>query len=122
MFKTQYLAIVPLLLLFTTCIHVQRSSKFAADQILLGMKKDSVIAKFGNPYKMDMYYKPDSTLCEILYYGETIYKPGWVDITNILYFENNTLISLKQGDERSYNNPQVIVEKQPDSPANPPKN
>lgn len=79
---------------------VATQSRFTPRSVTLGMSKQDVLAKFGTPYKMGVHQDTDQLTCETWYYKESVYLKKWYEVTTILRFQGDKLISLEPGKER----------------------
>lgn len=107
----RYLIIFMLAATFYSCIG-SRGTKFTDKSISIGMDKESVIKKFGNPFKTNVYTSNNKKI-EILYYKEVVdvisYLSGHTFVlTSILYFEDSILTSIRQEEEHL---PNVSIKK-----------
>ncbi len=72
-----------------------KTSKFNSMSVPMGMDKKEVLAKFGSPYKSGYYKDTNQVFREDWYYKENFYIHGWVDVINIIHFENGKVVSLE---------------------------
>ncbi|PKK36197.1 hypothetical protein BWI96_12350 [Siphonobacter sp. SORGH_AS_0500] len=72
-----------------------KSSKFSSMSVPMGMDKKDVLAKFGSPYKSGYFKDTNQIFREDWYYKESFYIHGWVDVVNIIHFENGKVVSLE---------------------------
>lgn len=72
-----------------------KASKFNSISVPMGMDKSQVMAKFGSPYKSGYFKDTNQTLHEDWYYKENIYVHGWIDVINVIRFENGKVVSLE---------------------------
>lgn len=96
---TKLLIVINIGCLLAGCA-IQRTSKFTLDTIKPGMSKEEITAVAGKPYKQTFHFGADSSLYEIYYYKETIWKNNWFEVNNMLHFKNGKLESLEQGREK----------------------
>ena len=76
-----------------------RTTQFTSNSICIGMNKESVIKKFGKPFKTDSYPE-DKKNIEILYYKEIVDVSSYTyALTSILLFENSILTKITQEEE-----------------------
>lgn len=101
LFNLKAACLILIIILFTSCKTV---SKFTSESINIGMSKEQIISRFGQPYKYEVTKdKETGALEESLFYRES-YELGYYSIINILNFKDGKLVSLKQG-----KNPQETI-------------
>jgi len=81
-----------------------KTTTVLSNKVELGMSKDEVIAKCGNPYKRSAQYDKANNLQEILYYKEKTWDDAgfsWsTTVANHMFvFKNGILVAIDQGDE-----------------------
>ena len=90
--------ILCLLLINLSCAGY-RTTHFTGNSIRVGMNKESVIKKFGNPFKTDAYAENEKNI-EILYYKEIVDVSSYTYVlTSILRFEDSILTKITQEEE-----------------------
>lgn len=105
LFNLKAACLILIIILFTSCKTV---SKFTSESINIGMSKEQIISRFGQPYKYEVTKdKETGALEESLFYRES-YELGYYSIINILNFKDGKLVSLKQGEESTRNNHTTI--------------
>lgn len=105
LFNLKAACLILIIILFTSCKTV---SKFTSESINIGMSKEQIISRFGQPYKYEVTKdKETGALEESLFYRES-YELGYYSIINILNFKDGKLVSLKQGKESTRNNHTTI--------------
>ncbi|CAI9686664.1 DUF2845 domain-containing protein [Elizabethkingia anophelis] len=105
LFNLKAACLILIIMLFTSCKTV---SKFTSESINIGMSKEQIISRFGQPYKYEVTKdKETGALEESLFYRES-YELGYYSIINILNFKDGKLVSLKQGEESTRNNHTTI--------------
>ncbi|WP_423128665.1 hypothetical protein [Gaoshiqia sp. Z1-71] len=76
-----------------------RTTQFTSNSVCIGMNKESVVKKFGKPFKTDTYTE-DKKNIEILYYKEIVDVSSYTYVlTSILLFENSILTKITQEEE-----------------------
>lgn len=109
--KISVLIIICGLIVISSCAGY-RKTQFTNSSITIGMNKDVIIKKFGDPFKTDSYEK-DKNLYEIFYYKEPVDVSSYTYIiTTILTFKNNLLIDIKQKEEYLPHHPRPIMNSQ----------
>jgi len=88
---------------------VAKQSKFISQNVSLGTYKEDVKNKFGNPYKIGLYKDNDQVVREDWFYKENLFVEKWYEITTILHFQNNKLISVEPGKETPLYNHKVLI-------------
>lgn len=108
LFLIQTLGIVLILASLTSC---KTRSKFTSNSISIGMTKEQVVSKFGQPYKSGFTEnKETGEIKETLYYRENLWIAGNNSITNILVFKDGKLVSLEQGQEANTSSPTILTQ------------
>lgn len=80
---------------FATSCAGYRITKFSADKIMLGDRKEQIIKKFGNPFMVKSREGYDE-----LYYKEVVDVSSYTYIlTTELVFEKGILMEINQSDE-----------------------
>jgi hypothetical protein len=92
------LRIAVLFLMLAGC-SVARQSKFVSQNIPIGIDKEEIKTRFGAPYKIGFYKDNDQTTHEDWFYKENLFIEKWYEVTTILHFQNNKLISVEPGKE-----------------------
>jgi hypothetical protein len=89
--------------LTTSCgiLNDDASSSISMNDLALGMDKQSILAKFGEPFAFDLYMADKDTVT-VLYYKATKSVSGrGVMVTTQLSFVNDRLEKIAQGDDSS---------------------
>ncbi|MBK1894471.1 DUF2845 domain-containing protein [Chryseobacterium paridis] len=106
LFLIQTISIVLILASLTSCT---TRSKFSSESVSIGMTKEQVISKFGQPYKSAFTKNKDTgEMEESLFYKEN-FNLGNSSITNILTFKDGKLVALEQGQESNTNSPTIVT-------------
>ena len=88
-------------LFLTSCIPLGTQSRLVTKNIQIGMTKNEVRSRIGQPYKIASELGPKGRHYDSWFYKEKIWT-GYEDnftIQNILIFSNDILIEIKQGEE-----------------------
>ncbi len=94
----KYLILCLLLINLYSCAGY-RTTHFTSNSIRVGMNKESVIKKFGDPFKTDTYDENEKHI-EILYYKEIVDVSSYTyALTSILRFEDSILTKITQEEE-----------------------
>lgn len=106
-------SLVLIVTIFMVCLITScATTAVLSSKVSLGMSKEQVIDKCGEPFKLSAKYDKAENLQEILYYKEKTWDDGgwsWsTTVTNhIFVFKNDKLVAIEQGDEehnkQSYN-------------------
>lgn len=91
-----YLTLVSILLVGCS---VARQSQFNSQSVVVGMDKKDVNVKFGTPYKTGFHDDTNQVSYEDWYYKENLFIKKWYEVTTILHFKNNKLVSMEPGEE-----------------------
>lgn len=76
-----------------------RTTQFTNKSINIGMDKESVMKKFGKPFKTNSYIENSKNI-DILYYKEVVDVSSYTYVlTSVLLFENSTLAKISQEEE-----------------------
>ena len=76
---------------------------FPIDKVQLGGNCPNVIATCGKPFMTDKYTENGKNII-VFHYKEIVYLNGYpYEVNTQLFFENNSLISIKQSDVRIVN-------------------
>lgn len=94
----KYLILCLLLINLYSCAGY-RTTHFTTNSVSLGMKKESIIKKFGVPFKTDSYAENEKGI-EVLYYKEIVDVSSYTYVlTSILLFEDTILTKITQEEE-----------------------
>lgn len=92
---------------FMSCASTQQST-LVKNNIQLNMSKSQVEEKLGKPFKIESKQSESYTRIDSFYYKESLWTGNeYVTIENVLIFENDILVEIKQGEE-IVDNPIII--------------
>lgn len=97
-------------IMLCSCATTLKSSRFTSTDLQPGTSKETVLARFGKPFK-ESFSNTGGILYEDLYYKEIIHKSMWFEVNSILHFKEGKLVSLEQGEEKNLYQPALKVEK-----------
>ena len=88
---------------------VARQSQFVSQSVTLGTDKKDIKAQFGAPYKIGFRKDVNLTAYEDWYYKENLFIEKWYEVTTILHFQNDKLVSVEPAEEAPLYNHKTLV-------------